>query len=279
MKGRHVPPVAFAVTLSACAASCGGTSTGAQHAAPAGAPATSAAVEVALVTRQALKATVPLPGELQPYESVPMFPKVNGFVRSIAVDRGSRVKAGQLIIRLEAPELVAQRAEAQAKLQSAQAQLAAVQARRASDEGTYQRLKAASATPGVVAGNDLEVSQRSVEAAHAQVSAQQDAVAAATQALQALMEVAGYLVEARWPVERPEPTLFVPSSAVASTLERTVVVRIAGGTTDWVDVRTGVATGGLTEVFGGLREGDQVAIRGTDELRPGIAVRPKASNP
>lgn len=382
MKGHHSLRIVFAATLSACAASCGGTPTGAQKAAPAAAAATSASVEVALVKRQALSAAVPLPSELQSYESVPMFPKVNGFVKSIAVDRGSRVKEGQVIIRLEAPELVAQRAEAQAKLQSAQAQLAAVQARRASDEGTYERLKAAAATPGVVAGNDLEVSQKSLEAVQAQVKAQEDAVTAATQALQALTEVAGYLdvkapfggvvternvhpgalvgpsgatggampmvriervsrlrllvpvpqayiagirggrtveftvpaypgriftgtvariahsvdvrtrtmavelevpnvagelapgtfAEARWPVERPEPTLFVPVSAVTSTLERTFVVRIAGGKTDWVDVRTGVATGGLTEVFGDLREGDQVAMRGTDELRSGMAV-------
>lgn len=60
----------------------------------------------------------------------------------------------------EAPELAAQRSEAQSKLQSAQAQLGAVRSKADADEGTYDKLKAASATPGVVAGNDVVVAQK-----------------------------------------------------------------------------------------------------------------------
>ena len=40
-------------------------------------------------------------------------------------------------------------------------------------------------------------------------------------------------------------------------------------------VRTGLASGPLTEVFGDLRPGDAVATRGTDEIRPGTDVRTK----
>src|SRR6266699_2589224 len=114
-------------------------------------------VEVAKVASRKLAITVRLPGELQPYEVVAVFPKVSAFVDSISVDRGSLVKTGQLMARLVAPEIAAQRAEAQSKLQGAQAQRVEAEAKLASDESTYQRLKAASATPGVVAGNDLEV--------------------------------------------------------------------------------------------------------------------------
>jgi len=46
-----------------------------------------------------------LPGELQPFEQVDLFPKVKGFVKEILVDRGSRVKKGQLLVLLEAPEV------------------------------------------------------------------------------------------------------------------------------------------------------------------------------
>jgi hypothetical protein len=60
---------------------------------------------------------------------------------------------------------------------------------------------------------------------------------------------------------------------VASTTDRTFVVRIRNGKTEWIDVRTGLASGPLTEVFGDLRPGDAVAVRGTDELRPGTDVR------
>ena len=80
---------------------------------------------------------------------------MTGFVKTVNVDRGSRVRAGDLLATLEAPELVAQRSEAQSKLQAAEAQLAVARAKADADKSTFDRLKAASATPGVVAGNDV----------------------------------------------------------------------------------------------------------------------------
>lgn len=73
-------------------------------------------------------------------------------------------------------------------------------------------------------------------------------------------------------VRRSYPTLFVPTSSVANTLERVFVVRISDGKSEWVDVKTGAAVDKMTEVFGDLHEGEMVAVRGTDELRPGAAV-------
>ena len=70
-------------------------------------------------------------------ETVAIYPKVTGFVKAIRVDRGSRVRAGDLIAELEAPELLAQRAEALSRLQAAEAQLAAAQSKAAADTGTY----------------------------------------------------------------------------------------------------------------------------------------------
>src|SRR5215471_5312751 len=125
--------------------SCGRQDTPSAKAAP---PDPAARVQAAKVVAQKLAITVHLPGEIEPYEVVAVFPKVTGFVKSIAVDRGSHVKAGKLIAQLEAPELIAQRSEAQSKLQAAEAQLAAAEAKVASDEGTYEHLKAAAATPG-----------------------------------------------------------------------------------------------------------------------------------
>jgi membrane fusion protein (multidrug efflux system) len=64
----------------------------------------------------------------------------------------------------------------------------------------------------------------------------------------------------------------VPTSAVARTTERVFVIRIRDGKAEWVDVKTGATSGNLIEVFGNLKERDQVALRGTDELRPGTPV-------
>jgi membrane fusion protein, multidrug efflux system len=82
----------------------------------------------------------------------------------------------------------------------------------------------------------------------------------------------GTFSDVLWPVRRAYPTLFVPTSSVANTLERVFVVRIRDGKSEWVDVKTGAAAEKMTEVFGELHEGDVVAVRGTDELRPGTSV-------
>jgi membrane fusion protein, multidrug efflux system len=364
-------------------------SCGKQDTPSAKAAAPAASVQVAKVISQKLAIIVHLPGEIEPYEVVAIFPKVTGFVKSIAVDRGSHVKTGELIAQLEAPELVAQRSEAQSKLQAAQAQLAAAEAKVASDEGTYRHLKAAAATPGVVAGNDLFVAQKALDADRAQLKAQQDNATAAQQALEAIAQTEAYLqvkapfdgvvternvhpgalvgpagapggavpmvrvetlsrlrvvvpvpetyaagvpegtkvdftvpafpgrtfagtiarvahsldektrtmpvelevTNARgelspgtfsdvlWPVRRSYPTLFVPTSSVADTLERVFVVRVRDGKSEWVDVKTAATVDNMTEVFGDLHEGDLIAVRGTDELRPGTSVNANPGQP
>jgi hypothetical protein len=89
----------------------------------------------------------------------------------------------------------------------------------------------------------------------------------------------GTFCQVQWPVRRSAPSLFVPSTSVATTTDRTFVVRIRDGKTEWVDVRTGLTSGSLVEVFGDLQVGDTIAERGTDELRPGTAVHVKETKP
>jgi len=91
--------------------------------------------------------------------------------------------------------------------------------------------------------------------------------------------VPGTFCQIQWPVHRPEPSLFVPAGSIASTTDRTFVVRVRNGKTEWVDVRTGLSSGAFTEVFGDLRPGDAIASRGTDEVRQGTAVRVKDVTP
>src|SRR5262249_10520172 len=57
----------------------------------------------------------------------------------------------------------------------------------------YDRLKAASATPGVVAGNDLVIAEKNVEAAQALANAYEDSVKAAQASVQSLKSLEGYL--------------------------------------------------------------------------------------
>lgn len=352
-------------------------------AAPTAAAAGPVTVDVARVVEQPLDVQLSLPGELVAFESVALHSRVAGFVKTVTVDRGSLVQRGDLLVTLDAPEIVAQRAEAQSKLQAAAAQLAAARAKADGDEATFKRLEAASATPGVVAGNDVVVAGKTAEASRNQVVAAEQQVEAARQAAQAVQEFESFLrvtapfagvvternvhpgalvgpnggeaapmlrlvdqrrlrlvvpvpeaytdglgrggsvpftvsafpgatftgtvariarsvdvatrtmaveldvdnadgrlapgtfCQIRWPVRRTGPSLFVPTASVTSTTNRTFVVRIRGGKAEWVDVTTGLTAGPLVEVFGDLKPGDEVAGRGTDELRPGTAVTTK----
>ena len=157
------------------------------------APAAPPTIEVVKVVEQPLDVTLSLPGELNPYQTVALYSRVTGFVKAIRVDRGSRVRAGEQIAVLDAPELVAQKSEAQSKLQSAQAQLGAIRSKAEGNASTYEKLKAASATPGVVAGNDVVLAQKAVEADQGQIAAAQQNIEAARQALKSVSDMEAYL--------------------------------------------------------------------------------------
>jgi membrane fusion protein, multidrug efflux system len=370
------------------AAACGRSDDASRPAAAAATAPVPTTIDVARVVEQPLDVPLSLPGELVAFQSVAIFPRVSGFVKAVNVDRGSRVRAGELLASLEAPELVAQRSEAQSKVQAAEAQLSGARAKADADQSTFARLKAASATPGVVAGNDVAIAEKTAEASASQVRAAEQGVEAARQSLNAVRDMEAYLrvvapfagviternvhpgalvgpsggaaatpllrladtgrlrlvvpvpeaytaesrpgteipftvaaypgqrfsgkvarvaqsvdvstrtmaveldvanvdgrlapgtfCQVRWPVRRSEPSLFVPSTSVATTTDRTFVIRIRNGKTEWVDVRTGLTSGASVEVFGDLRAGDEIAGRGTDELRPGTEVRTRESKP
>lgn len=388
MNCATLKPLAILVTVGLSLCSCG-RDISTTNEAPASASAASLPqVNVTVVQSKKLKATIALPAELVPYEAVDLYARETGFVKSIRVDRGSSVKQGELIAEIEAPELVAQRAQANAAYQSAESQLAAGQAKLAADQATYERTSAAAKTPGVVAPNDLEIAEKTAQSDQANVDALRKTADAAQEGLRAVTQLESYLrvtapfdgqittryvhpgtlvgpasgaramtplvhietvtrhrlvvpvpendvagvpegtsvnfadpsfpgrtftapiarishgvdvktrtmpveldvrdpkaelvpgtfCEVRWPVSRTYPTLFVPASAVGSDLERTFVIRVSNGKTEWVDVKTGVRVENSIEVFGDLKEGDQIAMRGTDQIRPGTAVSSRLSN-
>jgi len=150
-------------------------------------------VTVVVVESEKLDTTLSLAAQITPYEMVDIYPKVTGFLDTISVDRGSRVHAGELIIRLSAPELLAQRAQAEASVQSAEAQLSSAKAKLASDQGTYLHLAEAAQTPGVVAGNDLQVAEQTAAADKAQVEAASKNVRAAQNSSRSVAQLESYL--------------------------------------------------------------------------------------
>ena len=150
-------------------------------------------VECVRVVSKSIDRQVRLPGELSPYLSVPIYARVAGFVDRVDVDRGSVVKKGQVLATLVAPEVEAQIAEGTSKGQAIQLQRAEAVAKLSAAQSTYDRLKAASQTPGVVAGNDLVVAEKNVEAAQALVNAYEGSVKAAEASVQSLKALEKYL--------------------------------------------------------------------------------------
>ena len=103
------------------------------------------------------------------------------------------MKRGQRLAVISAPEIRAQRAEAEAEFQAIRAPVAEAEAKTVAAQSTFDRLKAASATPGVVAGHDLEIAERGLEAARAHVNALKGSRTAAQAAVKAVEEMEAYL--------------------------------------------------------------------------------------
>ena len=108
-----------------------------------------ATLEKITLKKDTLEGRMTIPGELIANQQVDLYAKVTGFVKELKVDIGSKVKTGQVLIILEAPEMAAQLAAAQSRLKSQEATYAASLA-------VYNRLVETSKTPGTISQNDLE---------------------------------------------------------------------------------------------------------------------------
>jgi RND family efflux transporter MFP subunit len=289
-----------------------------------------------------------------------------------------------VLLTIDAPELTAQQAEAEAKLAAVRAQQAEGQAKLVAAQNTYDSLKAASATKGAVAENELVQALKAADAVRAAVGALDAQVRAAQAVVQAQRQLQRYLSltapfdgviternvhpgalvgpqagasalpllrlenvrrlrlvvavpeadvaaitrgaeveftvpaypgivfhgrvarrsasidprtrtmaveldvmntdgrlapgmypDVRWPARSGAQSLVVPKTSVVVTTERVFVIRVRGDRAEWVDVKRGLADKDVTEVFGDLKAGDEVVVRGTDEIRQGSLVAPR----
>ena len=121
--------------------------------------------QYANVSEAALSSSAHLPGQLIPFNEVNLFPKVNGFVKQLFVDRGSIVKKGQLLVILEAPEMESQ-------LDAANSQYIQAQADAEAGKEKYDRLKEAAKEPGSVSPLDLDNANSQMKASQAKANAQ-----------------------------------------------------------------------------------------------------------
>ncbi len=70
-----------------------------------------------------------------------------------------------------------------------------------------------------------------------------------------------------------DKVFLVPESAVTENSKQIFVIRITNGKSEWIPVRQGRDSEGNVEIFGNLKEGDQLVSNATDELRSGTQVQ------
>jgi len=115
---------------------------------------------LATVEKGGVATIIKLPAKLAAFEEVSIFPKMNGYVKSVAVDIGSKVQRGTLLMTLEAPELLQAETQAHEKLIRAQSDLAI-------DKERYDRLVEASKTAGAVSTFEISSIKAKIDADNA----------------------------------------------------------------------------------------------------------------
>jgi RND family efflux transporter MFP subunit len=146
-----------------------------------------------------------LPGSMQAITETPIFARSEGYVRKRFVDIGDRVKEGQLLAVVEAPEVDRQVQQAQASLSRAEA---ALEQSKAALEQSNTQLKLAEVTAQrwttlfgkkVVSRQEVDEKQAAFDArradnqaSRANVAAANNVVAASRAELQRMLELKGF---------------------------------------------------------------------------------------
>jgi membrane fusion protein (multidrug efflux system) len=184
-----------------------------------GASASADTVQAFLLKTDTLKKTVELPGELLPYLQTDLYAKVEGYVRDMKVDIGDRVRKGQTLAVIEAPEVNTRVTQSMAAVQAAKAKLVA-----SADD--YNRLYQASqsSSPGIVAPVDLVNSRN-------QMLVDSASYEALRQQVNAYKEVSGYLYisapfEGVITARKSDPGALVNATSMLLTVQDNNILRL-----------------------------------------------------
>lgn len=122
-------------------------------------------VSVATATPAEAKVNLSLPSSVEAAQETPLYPRVNGYVKTIFADIGARVKVGEVLAEIEAPELDEQVNQAQAALEQAKSNLSLAQI-------SYTRWEALQKTR-VVAAQEVDERKAALDARKADQQAAQ----------------------------------------------------------------------------------------------------------
>lgn len=151
------------------------------------------AYEAFTIQKTDLQGSISLPGELKPFESVAIYPKITGYVQSVKVDRGSKVKKGDVIVQIEAPEVMAELAAAKSKVLQAEGFAQSSESKLSTVKDQFNRIQKTSQSPGTVSASDLLRIENQLKEEEANAKSAKSALEAARYQLQAAQQMANYL--------------------------------------------------------------------------------------
>ncbi len=161
------------------------------HRTKADTPPAGPVVAVAPAATTEVSRGVVLTAEFRAFQQIDVLAKVSGYVKTMYVDVGDRVREGQLLATLEVPELqddltarAAAVKEAEAELERARQDLVRSQSAHQVAQLAYTRLDdVMKSRPGLVAQQELDDARGRDETSEAQEAADRAAVSAAEEAL------------------------------------------------------------------------------------------------
>lgn len=145
--------------------SCGRESESSAASAEPPSSANAVVVPVATVSRSNLASNLVLTGEFIPYQEIDVMAKEAGYIKSIRVDIGDRVRAGQLLAELEIPEMQNDMERAAASAEAAEGDIATAQGNLTRAQSThdiaelsYKRiLDVSKKEPGLIPQQEVDV--------------------------------------------------------------------------------------------------------------------------
>jgi len=173
--------VVLAVELAACGANESRVKAGSNPASPPAADAGDVSVGVVRVKSMPMARSLTLSSELVPFQEIDVYAKESGYVKTLLVDYGTRVKAGQLMAVLEIPELEQQLQQDDAAIKSAADQVTHAEHEVTRYEAQHNVLhlqadrisNVAKAQPGLVAQQEVDDAKGRDLAIEAQVESAQ----------------------------------------------------------------------------------------------------------
>ena len=157
---KHIWLSGAAISVVCLLAACNNTN---KDTAKAGAAQPDSA-SIFLLQKQKINKSLVFPAELSAMERAEIFAKVNGYLKDVKVDIGDHVQKGQLLAVIEAPEMMANYAQAVADVQSLKSKYTA-------SNDAFQRIANAAKVNGTIAAVELEKSRNQMRSDSAAVEA------------------------------------------------------------------------------------------------------------